>query len=165
MQQQQPEQRRNEQMETQRVDPNVVRVWRWRAVLFLLLPCVPLTVLVVRGPAPASYLVPLVYLVIALILIWRWPPAYYRTLEFGLDAHGIAIRRGIFWRSRILLPRIRVQHSDVSQGPLERRYGVATLKLYTAGSHYTKVELPGLAHDDAIALREQLVARGGDAGV
>lgn len=152
-------------METQQVDPNVVRVWRWRAVLLSFLPCVPLTILFLRGPAPLSYLVPALYVCAALFLIWRWPPAYYRALEFGVDAQGIAIQRGIFWRSRILLPRIRVQHSDVSQGPLERRYGVATLKLYTAGSHYTKVELPGLTHDDALALRDQLVARGGDAGV
>jgi uncharacterized protein len=82
-----------------------------------------------------------------------------------VDEQGIVIQRGIFWRSRIALPRVRVQHSDVSQGPLQRRFGVATLKLYTAGSRYTKIELPGLAHDEALALRDTLIAGGGDSGV
>ena len=65
----------------------------------------------------------------------------------------------------VALPRVRIQHTDVSQGPLERRYGIGTLKLYTAGSRHTRIELPGLNHDDAIALRDALLAEGGGSGV
>ena len=152
-------------METHPVDPKAISVWRWQAVLTALPLCIPVTIVTLRAPAPLSLFVPIAFVITAILCIWRLPPAHYRALEYGIDGQGIAIRRGIFWRSRILLPRIRVQHSDVSQGPLQRRYGIATLKFYTAGSHYTKVELPGLAHDDALALRDALLAQGGDAGV
>ncbi len=62
------------------------------------------------------------------------------------------------------IPRVRIQDSDVSQGPLQRRFGVATLKLYTAGSRFTCNELPGLDHDRALDLRDTLLRRddGGD---
>jgi membrane protein YdbS with pleckstrin-like domain len=110
-------------------------------------------------------LAPPLILAIGLTLSWICPEAYYRRLRFGTDGSGITIERGIFWQSRIAVPRARIQHTDVSQGPLQRRYGVGTLKLYTAGSRHTKVELPGLAHADAVALRDALLAESGDSGV
>jgi membrane protein YdbS with pleckstrin-like domain len=152
-------------MPTQRVDPNAVRVWRWQSALTFLVLTLPVLVAGLRMPMPIWVAVALTYISLATLCIWKAPPAHYKALHYGVDAQGITIHRGIFWRSRIALPRIRIQHTDVSQGPLERRYGVATLKLYTAGSRYTKIELPGLAHDRALALRDALLAGGGDSGV
>lgn len=147
------------------VDPGTVGVWRWQTALTSLVFALPLVAVMLRAPAPIWWLLPALYAIVVLSCVWLIPPARYRALEFGVDEQGIRIQRGIFWKSRVALPRVRVQHSDVSQGPLQRRYGVATLKLYTAGSHYTKIELPGLAHEDALALRDELIAGGGDSGV
>jgi membrane protein YdbS with pleckstrin-like domain len=152
-------------MESQQVDPNTINVWRCHAALTAIVLGLPLIGVVLRAPAPTWLLLPIAYVALAAYCIWVLPSAHYDALRFAVDDHGISIQRGIFWRSRIALPRIRVQHSDVSQGPLQRRFGVATLKLYTAGSRFTKIELPGLAHDDALALRDALIARGGDSGV
>jgi membrane protein YdbS with pleckstrin-like domain len=152
-------------MQTHHVDPKAVALWRWQAAITFVVFAVPLVGVILRAPSPASWLLPGAYAVLAFCCVWTLPSAHYRALEYGVDAQGIAVQRGIFWRSRIALPRIRIQHSDVSQGPLERRYGVATLKLYTAGSRYTKIELSGLAHVDALALRDALIAAGGDSGV
>jgi membrane protein YdbS with pleckstrin-like domain len=63
----------------------------------------------------------------------------------------------VLWRSVIDVPRSRIQHSDVSQGPLERRFGLATFSVYTAGMRHAGVRLHGLAHDRALALRELLM--------
>jgi membrane protein YdbS with pleckstrin-like domain len=81
-----------------------------------------------------------------------------------LDQFGLVLQNGVWWRKQITLPRVRIQHSDVSQGPLQRRYGVATLKLYTAGSRYTKIELEGVRHEEALALRDSLVTRARSSG-
>jgi uncharacterized protein len=152
-------------METQHVDPNTVSVWRWQASMFAVFFAVPILGIALHRSSDEALIGLFIYLVLAACCCWFLPAAHYRHLQFGVDAHGISIERGIWWRSRIALPRIRVQHSDVSQGPLQRRYGVATLKLYTAGSRYTKIELPGLLHEDALSLRDELIARGGDSGV
>lgn len=113
------------------------------------------------GPMSASVAASIGLAVIALGLLfaWYWPLARYRRLTYGVDELGLMIQEGVWWRVQIALPRVRIQHSDVSQGPLQRRYGLATLKLYTAGSRFTKVELEGLRHEEAIALRDTLLSR------
>jgi membrane protein YdbS with pleckstrin-like domain len=50
-----------------------------------------------------------------------------------------------------------VQHIDVAQGPLERRYGLATLSIYTAGTEYARVDLPGLTYARAVDIRDRLL--------
>jgi membrane protein YdbS with pleckstrin-like domain len=113
-----------------------------------------------RGPSGwLRVLVLLVWLLLVLALVWqgiRWPSLEYARTRYRVDDRGIEIRRGVFWRSVTNVPRSRVQHTDVSQGPLERRYGLGTLVIYTAGTDHAKVSLPGLAHEDALALRDRL---------
>ena len=93
-----------------------------------------------------------------------WPARAYGHTSYRVDDEGLEIRRGVYWRVVINVPRSRVQHIDVTQGPLDRRYGLGTLVIYTAGTDYAKVELHGLEHGRALALREQLLPTGaGDA--
>jgi uncharacterized protein len=149
------------------VDARTVHVWRWASLLGAL----PVagagglfTVSLAVSRAPIAELVGLAYplaLAVLGVLIWWYPAARYRHLRYSLDEVGITIREGIWWRTQSALPRVRIQHTDISQGPLQRRYGVATLKLYTAGTRFTRIELPGLAYADAVALRDRLLEGGG----
>jgi membrane protein YdbS with pleckstrin-like domain len=86
----------------------------------------------------------------------RWPARVYAHTRYRLDADGLLIRRGVYWRRVTHVPRSRVQHTDVSQGPMERRYGLGTLVVYTAGTDHARVSLPGLAHEVALQLRDDL---------
>ena len=88
----------------------------------------------------------------------RWPALDYAHTGYQLDDDGLQVRHGVLWRIVTHVPRSRVQHTDVSQGPLERRYGLGTLVVYTAGTDHARVALPGLAHDVARALRDELRA-------
>lgn len=90
-------------------------------------------------------------------LMYRWPAVSYRHASYRVDDRGIEIRRGVFWRRIINVPRSRVQHTDVSQGPLERRYGLGTLVVYTAGTDHARVALAGLEHGVAFRIREHLL--------
>jgi membrane protein YdbS with pleckstrin-like domain len=150
-------------MQLSHVDPAVIGVWRWHGTFTAL----TFTVLAVAFslPIPLLRALPILVAIAGLTFAWVWPPIAYRRLRFGVDATGIAIESGVLWRSRVALPRVRIQHTDVSQGPLERRYGIGTLKLYTAGSRHVKIELPGLNHDAALALRDALLAEGRGSGV
>ncbi len=88
----------------------------------------------------------------------RWPALDYAHTGYQLDGDGLQVRRGVLWQIVTHVPRSRVQHTDVSQGPLERRYGLGTLVVYTAGTNHARVALPGLAHEVARALRDELRA-------
>ena len=94
-----------------------------------------------------------------------WPGIAHRYASYRVDGRGIEIRRGVVWRKVINVPRSRVQHTDVSQGPLERGHGLATLIIYTAGTDHARVDLHGLDHATALSIREHLLAGEGDDAV
>ena len=95
-------------------------------------------------------------------LLYRWPPLHYRHTSYTLDAQGIEIRTGVYWRTVLAVPRSRVQHIDVSQGPIERSYGLGTLVIYTAGTAHSQVSLAGLDHQVALLLRDHLLPANDD---
>jgi hypothetical protein len=90
---------------------------------------------------------------------YRWAEIEYRHMSYRVDDDGIEIRAGVIWRAVANVPRSRVQHTDVAQGPLERKYGLGKLIIYTAGTQHSRVELPGLAHETALAIRDHLLPR------
>lgn len=96
-------------------------------------------------------------------LLNRWSRAVYRHTAWRLAPEGLEIRRGVLWRKVINIPRTRVQHTDVAQGPLERSYGLGTLVVYTAGTEHARVSLGGLDHGIALDLRGRLLPGHGDA--
>lgn len=107
-------------------------------------------------------------IVIGGFLAWlshRWPEISYRHTFYRVDPEGFEIRRGVLWRSTIVVPKSRVQHTDVSQGPLQRRYRLGTLIVYTAGTDHAKVELEGLTYTRAMQIRDHLLPSGGDDAV
>jgi len=146
------------------VDSAIIGVWRWQAAIATLIVAVATCAISPSLPFLWPF-APALVVIGGIFLSWWWPSVSYRHLRYGVDETGIAIESGVIWRSRIALPRVRIQHTDVSQGPLERRYGIGTLKMYTAGSRHTKIELPGLQHEEAIALRDALLAEGAGSGV
>jgi hypothetical protein len=92
------------------------------------------------------------------VLAQVWPEKAWRHASYRVSGRGIEIRRGVWWRTVITVPRSRVQHTDVTQGPIERSFGLGTLVLFTAGTDHSKVVLPGLAYGDASAIRDRLAA-------
>lgn len=94
----------------------------------------------------------------------RWPGIEHRHASYRVDGDGLEIRRGVVWRRVVNVPRSRVQHTDVSQGPIERGYGLGTLTVFTAGTDHARVELAGLDHATALAIRDHLLPKeAGDA--
>ena len=94
-----------------------------------------------------------------------WPSQVYEHLTYDVDEHGIEIQSGVYFRVVTHIPRPRVQHIDVTQGPLERRFGLGTLVVFTAGTAFARVELPGLAYETATAMRDLLLPGQGADGV
>lgn len=97
--------------------------------------------------------------------LWHWASKSYAYACYRLDADTLEIRHGVIWRRVINVPRSRVQHTDVAQGPVERSYGLSTLIVHTAGSEHARVALSGLSREDALALRDQLLPRDGQDAV
>ena len=137
--------------------PNYVKVVRLATLVSALPFVVVALILELAGELPhGAALVPVV--LVALWLIIRVPLRRYQARGYQLGADRLRVVRGLLFRKDTVVPFGRVQHIDVHQGPLERGYGLATLVLHTAGTHNASVTLPGLAHADASAMREQIRA-------
>ncbi len=103
-----------------------------------------------------AFLVPvaLVFGLLALMV----PLRRYHARGYDMASDRLRVVRGLLFRSDTVVPFSRVQHIDVEQGPLERAFGIARLILHTAGTHNSSVTLPGLAHTDAVRMREEIRA-------
>ena len=101
-------------------------------------------------------IVALLWLLLVVAVIWlgylRW-----KFTAWKLDATGLQLRRGKWWRREILVPRSRVQHLDIERGPIERHFGLATLVVHTAGTRLHALRQAGFLDADAVALRDALV--------
>lgn len=86
-----------------------------------------------------------------------WPPIAFRHARWRLSESGMEIRRGVLWRHWISIPTARVQHVDVSQGPIQRMFDLATLTIHTAGTSNATVELDGLEYSRATEVRDRLI--------
>ena len=58
-----------------------------------------------------------------------------------------------------VVPYGRMQFIDLTAGPLERTFGLMTLRLHTAAAA-TDARIPGLARDEAARLRDRLAELG-----
>ena len=86
-----------------------------------------------------------------------WPPIEYRHIHWQLSDVGLEIRRGVFWKHQIAVPWARAQHADVSQGPLQRMFEIGSLTIHTAGTKNSSITIDGLAHTQAIEMRDEII--------
>ncbi|MCZ2401956.1 PH domain-containing protein [Paenarthrobacter sp. Z7-10] len=102
-------------------------------------------------------------LAIAALLAMGWRlaliPRQVRAIGYAERDDDLLIRRGLFFQRVMVVPYGRMQYVDVSVGPLERAFGLASVKMHTASAS-TNAALEGLPTDEAARLREQLSARG-----
>ena len=92
----------------------------------------------------------------------RYGRARWGRTRWRLDARGLQVCRGVVWRSEVLVPRSRVQHLDIERGPIERRFGLATLVVHTAGTRLSALRQAGFLDADAVALRDALLPEAAD---
>lgn len=92
---------------------------------------------------------------VGVVLIGRQVRAW--GYDVGEDA--LTVRRGVLFCALVVVPYARMQYVDVEAGPLERRFGIATIQLHTA-SAATDARIPGLEATDAAGLRDELARLG-----
>lgn len=85
----------------------------------------------------------------------------FRYKSYALREQDILYRSGWLWRSEIIIPFNRVQHCEVSQGPIEKWLTLAQLKVFTAGGQSADLSIPGISPEEAQQLKEYIIKRTG----
>jgi uncharacterized protein len=88
-------------------------------------------------------------------LNWR----RYRAWGYAEREDDLLVRRGVMIRRLTVVPYGRMQFVDVTAGPVDRVFGLATVQLHTAAAA-TDAKIPGLERAEAERLRDQLAALG-----
>lgn len=97
----------------------------------------------------------------AAILLWvvAVVPRQVRAIGYAERDDDLLIRKGVMFRSLVVVPYGRMQYVDVEAGPLDRKLDIAKLQLHTASAS-TDAVIPGLVPDEAERLRDRLTVRG-----
>lgn len=106
---------------------------------------------------------------------WAWAPAavvvalgawaallitrQVRAIAYAERVDDLLIRKGIVFRSLVVVPYGRMQYVDVTAGPLARKFGIASVQLHTAAVG-TNATIDGLPPEEAARLRDRLASRG-----
>lgn len=96
-----------------------------------------------------------VLLLIQLIFLRR----SLRSWGYAERADDLLVRHGLMFRRLSIVPYGRMQFVDVTAGPFERLFGLATVQLHTAAAA-SDAKIPGLSPDEAARLRDRLAALG-----
>ncbi len=143
-----------------RLGPGLIRERRLVVVLLAGLLLGGLGVATVLRPERAGWWGGLAVLVLLLLgVAWRVIDRSVRAWGYAERDDDVIVTRGVSWRRIDVVPYGRMQMVDVSSGPLDRMFGLATVRLHTA-SPTTSGRIPGLAPAEAARLRDRLTRRG-----
>lgn len=152
------------------LDPRVVNLWRLQGLVRLGTFWLPILVgggafLGIRAGLIAGTAVPALLFLLLAVLSVAWPSVSWSHFHFDVRDRDLLVERGVLFRQSVAIPLDRIQHVDTRQGPLERMFGLSRVVVYTAAGMSADGSIPGLAEDDAHALRDLLARRRGDDGV
>ena len=142
-----------------RVSPKLITARR--LVLSLVLVPIALILVGVTLAVAEAWVAGLVALVALVVLVWAWWLIGRRVRSYGYCERpdDLLVTSGILFRRLVIVPYGRMQLVDVTAGPIDRSLGITTVQLHTAAAT-SDAAIPGLAPDEAAALRDRLSAVG-----
>ena len=139
-----------------RLDRRVVVVWFAEIVVVALVLGAAAWLIDRFGPTAFGPPLPVAVTLFVLAFGAVYTVLRYRSWQYVVRADALYLERGVFTRTRTVVPFVRIQHVDASRSPFQRLLGLASTVVYTAGSRGADVTVPGLTAADADALQERL---------
>jgi membrane protein YdbS with pleckstrin-like domain len=143
---------------SERLDPRARTLWRWVGLIFaaslvLLAALIGVMLVLLDVGALIACLPAVVTLLVASPAAIVVPDLLWRHWRYEIGAEEVDLQHGVITITRTLIPMARIQHVDTRRGPLERRFGLASVVLYTAAG---AIEIPALAADVAASVRDRI---------
>ncbi len=137
---------------------------RWRVqgalvgvLIGLALSVPPAVIVAVLLENRIGLVVPVVLVAVGATLGVVWANRRYARFGYLLTEEVVRVRDGVVFHSDAIAPLYRVQHVDISRGPLQLSFGLSTLTIHTAAPA-ADVTLPDLHADDAERVRDDILA-------
>jgi len=91
--------------------------------------------------------------------VWQWSGRNARSWGYLEAEDDLVVTGGVLFRRLVAVPYGRMQFVDVQAGPLDQRFGIASVTLHTASTE-TAATIPGLPAAEAARLRDRLTEMG-----
>lgn len=135
-----------------------LKVWRLYGIIqtiVILLLSIGIGVLAYKfeGPWWIYAIVAGVVLLYAYLFIYLFPKVRWMRWRYEVRESEIELQHGLFIVKRTLIPMVRVQHVDTSQGPILRKYDLAGITISTAATNHV---IPALINEEADELRNRI---------
>lgn len=150
----------------QPIHPAIQKVWRFSALVtsvFLVGGSALFEALVLARIAAWPFSIPVV-LPLAFLVLGFWSQMLverqWKSWTYELRDIDLVLTWGVFWQTRRVVARDRIQHLDINSGPIDRRFGLVQVVVYVAGGSVGSI--PGLQPHEAEALRTALLAGRGE---
>src|SRR3954451_18523286 len=137
---------------SRRLAPTARWLWRAQGLGITVAALIAAGVLSSQAGGVLWMLLPLAVAVVGIGLVpeLRWARWRYEVRDEEID-----LRHGTVRITRTLVPMLRVQHVDTTQGPLDQALGLATVVVHTAAGATT---IPALEEAHAGRLRDRIAA-------
>ena len=83
----------------------------------------------------------------------------YELAGYALREHDVIYKYGVWWQAVTAIPFNRMQHCEISQGPIQNALGLATLRVFTAGGASSDLSIDGLHHEEAKRIKEFITSK------
>ncbi|GHI01333.1 PH domain-containing protein [Neobacillus kokaensis] len=138
-----------------RISNKALTVWRISGVITSVIGwSITATALFLLHIFDAPFWISIILVVLGILFpclhIFVTPTLRWRSWRYDVREEEIELEEGIFVKTRTLVPMIRVQHVDTNQGPILRRYKLASVVVHTAATAH---EIPALEETEAEELR------------
>jgi len=153
------------------LDPNVQKLWRVTNLItavilagFAVLP--DLIIWKARGKwllFPGA--LPLIMFVFVVVLGQWLVGRTFQCYRYELGEDDLAVAKGVFWKSWRFVNRNRIQHVDLSSGPIARALGLVQVTVFVGGMQAAAVTIPGLSTREAEDFRAKLIKATAEAPV
>ncbi|MDQ0178103.1 membrane protein YdbS with pleckstrin-like domain [Bacillus chungangensis] len=92
-------------------------------------------------------------LLITLLFTYLIPFIRWKRWRYEVRDQEIELQHGVFFMKKTLVPMIRVQHVDTVQGPILRKYDLATITIATAATVH---QIPAVDLNEAEEMRRAI---------
>lgn len=135
-----------------------LRVWRLYGIMqtiLVLLLAIGAGVLayIYKGPWWIYVIAVAAVMIYAYLFIYLFPKIKWLRWRYEVRESEIELQHGLFIVKRTLIPMVRVQHVDTSQGPILRKYNLAGITISTAATNHV---IPALVTEEADELRSRI---------
>ena len=95
------------------------------------------------------------------LCLWAWLiiGRQVRATSYALRQDDLLVASGVMFKRLVVVPYGRMQLVDVTRGPIDRQFGLASVQLHTAAAT-TDASIPGLTPEVAADLRDRLASLG-----